>query len=95
MQIDGEHKLQAYPDLPRASLAFSISRLTPFHFLISESPVSPACGECAHAAGVWSMHIDETCGQHWGPATRSTFFRSDIGGETQGIQRFQLLEGVE
>ena len=95
MQIDGEHKLQAYPDLPRASLAFSISRLTPPPLFIPESSVPPACCDCAPAAGVWSMHIDETCGQRWGPATRSTFFRGDIGGETQGIQRFQLLEGVE
>lgn len=30
MQIDGEHKLQPFSDLPRASLAFSISRLSRF-----------------------------------------------------------------
>jgi hypothetical protein len=41
------------------------------------------------------VHIDDMAGQHWGPATRSAFSRIDIGGETQGIQRFQLLEGVE
>jgi hypothetical protein len=95
MQIDGEHKLQPFSDLPRASLAFSISRLTPSLLFTSDSPVSSARGDRAHAARAWSMHIDETRGQYWGPATRSTFFRSDIGGETQGIQRFQLLEGVE
>ena len=95
MQIDGEHKLQPYSDLPRASLAFSISRLAPSYLLTPDSPVSSARGDRVRAGEVGSMHFDETRGQHWGPATRSTFFRSDIGGETQGIQRFQLLEGVE
>jgi hypothetical protein len=95
MQVDGEHMLQPVSYLPRAPLAFPISLLTPFLRSTSESPVSPARRERASVAGVWSMHIDETRGQHWGPATRSTFFRSDIGGETQGIQRFQLLEAVE
>lgn len=95
MQIDGEHMLQPNSDLPRAPLAFSISRLTPSLLFTSESPVPPPCRDRAPAVGAWVTHIDETHGQRWGLATRSTFFRSDIGGETQGIQRFQLLEAVE
>jgi hypothetical protein len=99
MQVDGEHMLQPFPDLPRASLvlpiAFPISRPSPFPLTSPESPVSPHCRHRVHAAGGWSKHIDESPGQRWGPATRSAFFRRDIGGETQGIQRFQSLEGVE
>jgi hypothetical protein len=95
MQIDGQHKLQPVSDLPRASLVFSISRLTPSLHFTPDIPVSSAHGQRARAGDVWSIHFDETRGQHWGPATRSVFFRVDIGGETQGIQRFQLLEGVE
>jgi hypothetical protein len=95
MQVDGEHKLQPYPDLPRASLPFPISRISSPLPLIHESPVFPVRGDRMRGAGSWSLHIDATRGQHWGPPTRSAFFRRDIGGETQGIQRFQLLEGVE
>jgi len=54
MQIDGEHKLQPFSDLPRASLAFSISRLTPSFLFTPDSPVSSARGDRARAAGAWS-----------------------------------------
>lgn len=98
MQIDGEHSLQPMLPILRAHRPFFV-----------RFPASPSLHSPSHqnlrpfrhvaiartARDGSSMHVDDMAGQHWGPATRSVFFRGDIGGETQGIQRFQLLEGVE
>lgn len=94
MQIDGEHRRQ--PSLPvfharSPFLRFPASPLPHFQNLRPSRPLA-----ITRAVRVGSLvRIGAMAGQHWGPATRSAFFRSDIGGETQGIQRFQSLEGVE
>lgn len=56
MQIDGEHKLQPFSDLPRASLAFSISRLTPSLLFTPDSPVSSARGDRARRGSLVYAH---------------------------------------
>lgn len=43
----------------------------------------------------WTIQLRHLAGQCFCPATWSSFFCSDMGGETVGIHRFQLLEGVE
>jgi len=94
MQIDGEHRRQPISPLFHAHspfLSLPASPLSPFQNL---RPSRRRAITRSLRDGS-SMHVGDMSGQHWGPATRSVFFRSDIGGETQGIQRFQLLEGVE
>lgn len=96
MQIDGEHRLPSLLPLSRAHrplpcLLASPSLLSPLQNL--RSTRHAAIARVLRVGS--SVHIDDMAGQHWGPATRSAFSRIDIGGETQGIQRFQLLEGVE
>jgi hypothetical protein len=95
MQVDGEHKLQPFPDHIRAPFAFPVSPHFPSLLFLPESPVFSGRRRGAHAPSGRSMAIGDMPGQHRGPLTRSAFFCRDIGGETQGIQRFQLLEGVE
>ena len=73
-------RFPAFPAPCSSSLDFRLSRPARDH---------------AYRARWFSSRIDDKAGQRWGPSTRSVFFRGDIGGETQGIQRFQLVEGVE
>jgi len=95
MQIDGEHSLQSLLPILRARRPFLRFPASPFPLFTPESSPLRHVAIARAARGGSSMFIDDMAGQRWGPATRSVFFRGDIGGETQGIQRFQLLEGVE
>lgn len=94
MQIDGEHRRQPLLPIFRAHPPFLPYPAAPLSSL-QNFRSSRRWAITRSLRDGSSMHVGDMPGQHWGPATRSAFFRRDIGGETQGIQRFQLLEGVE
>ncbi|MBU0751870.1 MAG: hypothetical protein KJ787_11415 [Gammaproteobacteria bacterium] len=96
MQIDSEHRSSSLRPIP-----YTLRRLLPspasrrYSCRIPVRQYFGLPGAAYAAPGNSFMSIDDMAGQHWGPATRATFFLCDIDGETQGIQRFQSFENAE
>jgi len=88
MQIDSEHWSSPLRPIP-----YTLRRLLPSPVSVRQYFGLPGVAYAEH--GDSFMSIDDMAGQHWGPATRATFFHCDIDGETQGIQRFQSIENAE
>lgn len=100
MQVAGEDRFDP-PLPPSCAPLFPALHFIPSLFPSQDCPsvALPQRFAVTRRRGFSRMAFDSgsghVTGRHRNPATESSFFRRDIGGKTQGIHRFQLLEGVE